>query len=402
MRKNWPKVCLGEVLKRAERFESRDELVEYPFAGTYSFARGIFVGERKLGSTFALPKVQRIHEGDFVYCKIMAWEGAFGLVPKEAHRCVLSGAFVTYELNRNRIDPQFLDYFFKVPTHWRSVGSQSSGTNVRRQSLHPTEFEKAEIPLPPLSEQRRIVARIEELAKKIEEARELRQRALEETAQVMPADERRIWDDDSLRESKRLENLTLFLARGRQSEQGDSEHFLIKTQHVQQGRYIPTRMRLAPHTAAKVRPEALVRTGDILIACSAAGCLGRVARYEANGHVASTDTHVAIARPNPDVVDPDYLYAYLRGSQGQHQLRSRERGDWQREKVGFRLTELNLNDLRAVPVPVPSLAEQRDIVAYLDDLQKKTNDLKALQAETSAELDALMPSILDKAFRGEL
>jgi hypothetical protein len=38
---------------------------------------------------------------------------------------------------------------------------------------------------------------------------------------------------------------------------------------------------------------------------------------------------------------------------------------------------------------------------YLDDLQKETDALKALQSETSTELDALMPSILDKAFRGK-
>src|SRR5947209_3135167 len=115
MNNSWPTAKLGEVLKRVERFESREELTEYPFAGTYSFARGIFVSVRKFGSTFALPKIQRIREGDFVYCKIMAWEGAFGLVPKEADNCVLSGAFVVYELDDKRIDPKFIDYFFKVP-----------------------------------------------------------------------------------------------------------------------------------------------------------------------------------------------------------------------------------------------------------------------------------------------
>jgi type I restriction enzyme S subunit len=38
----------------------------------------------------------------------------------------------------------------------------------------------------------------------------------------------------------------------------------------------------------------------------------------------------------------------------------------------------------------------------LDDLQSKHDALKCLQNETAAELDALMPSILDRAFRGEL
>ena len=34
--KQWSLVKLGEVLKRVERFEPRDDLAEYPFAGTYS------------------------------------------------------------------------------------------------------------------------------------------------------------------------------------------------------------------------------------------------------------------------------------------------------------------------------------------------------------------------------
>ena len=42
------------------------------------------------------------------------------------------------------------------------------------------------------------------------------------------------------------------------------------------------------------------------------------------------------------------------------------------------------------------------IVAYLDGLQAKVDQLKKLQAETAAELAALLPSILDKAFKGEL
>jgi len=48
------------------------------------------------------------------------------------------------------------------------------------------------------------------------------------------------------------------------------------------------------------------------------------------------------------------------------------------------------------------LDEQRRIVAYLDDIQSKIDTLKKLQAETAEELNALLPSVLDKAFKGEL
>ncbi len=46
--------------------------------------------------------------------------------------------------------------------------------------------------------------------------------------------------------------------------------------------------------------------------------------------------------------------------------------------------------------------EQRRIVAFLDGLQAKINAVRELQAESGKELSALMPSILDKAFKGEL
>jgi len=46
--------------------------------------------------------------------------------------------------------------------------------------------------------------------------------------------------------------------------------------------------------------------------------------------------------------------------------------------------------------------EQRRIVAELHALQGEVDTLKHLQAETAAELDALLPSVLDRAFRGAL
>jgi type I restriction enzyme S subunit len=46
--------------------------------------------------------------------------------------------------------------------------------------------------------------------------------------------------------------------------------------------------------------------------------------------------------------------------------------------------------------------EQRHIVADLDGSQAKLNALKELQVKGGEELSALMPSILDKAFKGEL
>ena len=53
-------------------------------------------------------------------------------------------------------------------------------------------------------------------------------------------------------------------------------------------------------------------------------------------------------------------------------------------------------------VNVLPLDEQRRIVAYLDGLQAKVNALRELQSQSQEELDALLPSVLDWAFKGEV
>jgi type I restriction enzyme S subunit len=63
---------------------------------------------------------------------------------------------------------------------------------------------------------------------------------------------------------------------------------------------------------------------------------------------------------------------------------------------------VNSKKLAALPISLPPLDEQRRILAYLDGLQAKVNALRELQSASGQELSALMPSILDKAFKGEL
>jgi len=52
--------------------------------------------------------------------------------------------------------------------------------------------------------------------------------------------------------------------------------------------------------------------------------------------------------------------------------------------------------------PIPPLNERRCIAAYLDSVQARLASLRELQSETQEELDALLSSVLDRAFKGEL
>src|SRR3546814_9842440 len=63
---------------------------------------------------------------------------------------------------------------------------------------------------------------------------------------------------------------------------------------------------------------------------------------------------------------------------------------------------LNIGALRRFPFILPSLSEQEELGRQLTELQSKSRGIKLLQSETTAELDAMITSILDTAFRGGL
>jgi type I restriction enzyme, S subunit len=72
------------------------------------------------------------------------------------------------------------------------------------------------------------------------------------------------------------------------------------------------------------------------------------------------------------------------------------------EKEGTGQPNMNGKKLANLIVPIPPIPDQERIVSYLNDIDAKTNSLKQLQAESAVELNALLPTILDQAFRGEL
>lgn len=399
MSQSWPVVALGEVIEHRKEFIEIQDAEQYKRCRVQLHAKGIVLRDVVSGADIRTKRQQVCRTGEFLVAEIDAKLGGFGIVPEELEDAIVSSHYFLFTVNETKLERSFLDYYIRTAIFQDQVTAQGSTNYAAIRPQHVLEYT---IPLPPLDEQRRIVARIEALASRVAEAQRLRAEAIAQVETFVQAKEMQIWPNAWLNDAPTLADITKHLARGRQSKQGESNHYLIKTRHVQMGKYVRSDMMLDTDVAEKVSADACAQYGDILIACSAAGCLGRVAQFDVTDQMASTDTHVAIARANPEIVLPEYLYAYLRGAQGQYQLRSRERGDWQREKISFRLTELNMNDLQKVPVPIPSLDEQSRIVASVNELHAKVSQLHHYQTSTQVELDALLPAILDKAFRGEL
>ena len=150
------RVAVADVVRQRAPDVLVEPDVSYPFAGVYSFGKGVFKGHVKQGAEFAYPKLSRLKTGDFIYPKLMAWEGALGVVPPECDGCVVSPEFPVFEIDEDQVLPEVFDVYFRDPQTWQNLQGGSTGTNARRRRLNPVDFLKLEVPVPSKETQRRL------------------------------------------------------------------------------------------------------------------------------------------------------------------------------------------------------------------------------------------------------
>ena len=107
---------------------------------------------------------------------------------------------------------------------------------------------------------------------------------------------------------------------------------------------------------------------------------------------AATNQNVAAIHAYETDHLPEYLYWWLFGNY--QKSRATETGTAQPALSGERVTQIR--------IPIPPVDEQRRIVDELTAWQARVEALKHLQTEIAIELEALLPSILDGALKGEL
>jgi len=151
----------------------------YRQLGVKLWGQGAYEREAIEGSQTKYKTLSMVQENDIVVNKIWARNGAVAVVPKDLSGCFVSGEFPTFSPVHDKMVPRWFHWITKTNTFWRKCDEKSQGTSGKNR-IRPEKFLEIEIPLPPVLEQRRIVARIEELAARIEGARELRRRAVEE------------------------------------------------------------------------------------------------------------------------------------------------------------------------------------------------------------------------------
>ena len=391
---HWQEVRLADVL--TERTDTPDPMkIEdgtIPIVSKISFSTGTIElrNDRKTRTKMILARA-----GDLLVSGINAAKGAIAL--HDATRNAPIAATIHYAAycpDESRADVRYLWYLLRSEA-FRTILKRNLPGGVKTE-LKAHRLLPIKVPLPPLDEQRRIVARIEKLAALIEVAQELRVKAREETEAFTTSSvisvfdwnsSRTGWEPQPLRKAAEIKR-GRFAHRPRNAPQFyDGDIPFIQIGDISSSnRYIQQYSQTLNKDGLGI--SRMFTSGTVVIAITGAtiGATG-ILTFDS----CFPDSIVGLtAREN--VALPKFVYWALE--------------DVKREALAeaTQTTQpnINLRILNKLMIPIPPLPEQQHVVDHLEYLQAQVDELTALQESTQAELEALLPSVLDRAFKGEL
>ena len=376
-------IPLSKVVLSVERPEVPDVEKMYRQIGVKLWGEGAYERETISGSQTSYSTLSQVKTDDIIVNKIWARNGSVAVVPRGLDGCYRSSEFPTFVPIQNKLYPRWFHWLTKTSSFWEQCDDKSRGTSGKNR-IRPEKFLEIVIPLPTYKEQQRIVVRIEEFAAKIEEAQGLFKatgsdmyNTLLSKYYSMVKDTKRL----PMKEVAPLERRPIQLDLGKEYHELGIRSFGKGTFHK------------APLTGASLGTKHIfqIEANDLLfnIVFAWEGAVA-VAKVEDYGRVGSHRFLTCV--PKKGLATSSFLCFHFLTEHGLQQLRDASPGSAGRNRT------LGIKALEEILVPVPDFEKQLEF----DALQEKFNEVKLLNTKTKAELDALLPSILDKAFKGEL
>jgi len=399
---HWEEVPLKRILTYLDDRIELDDLEEYSTITVKRRHGGLEEREKLLGREIKTKKQFRLAPGAFIISRVQCWHQAYAIVPDSVPPNMIASTNYDQFLISPDVDRRFFWWLSHSPRFTETVRSSAVGVVIEKMVFDREAWLEKEIPLPPLPEQYRIVARIEELAAKVNEARRLRESAAKEVDLLIPRKTASSLDEADWQKKQLSEILAEFPRNGLSPKTkvsaGGRPMLRINAVSSARTRFVDmTAMHKVEASDAESAPFVLQQDDVFIVRYN--GDINRVAKAaifksEEPCEAVFPDKLMRL-RPDRTKMSPDFLVYAMSASSVRRQVE--EIGKTTAGNIGISGT-----NVKSFIVPVPPINQQNRIVAELDVLQAEVDALKKLQAEITAELDALLPSILDRAFKGEL
>jgi type I restriction enzyme S subunit len=371
---------LGEFLHRQYDSIAIDDFSNYKRITIKTKGQGISLRDAVEGIEIGTKNQFKVKENQFLLSKIDAMNGAFGIVPKECDEGIITGNFWTYNIDESFIDREYLRFLCLKQVFTKFSIEASEGT-TNRKYLREDKFLNLSLNLPELPEQKRIVSKIENIKTKIEAIQKLRAEQEKEINNLRNS----IYTD--------LQNEFNLVPIGQILVEKNNQVEIVPTETYKQ---VTVRME---HKGVNIRclikgseigsKQYLANEGDFIISKIDArnGAMGMIPA-ELEGAVVTGD--FPLFNFSDDVI-PLYFYHFSNTHYFDNACKQASEGTTNRKR-------LKLDRFSKIEIPLPSIEEQNRIVAILN----KANNIRQTHKEQAQELTELLPSLLDKAFKGEL
>lgn len=402
MTSTWHSIQLKELLRYHEELVELNDMTEYVTITVKRRHGGLEEREKFFGHQIKTKKQYRLKPGTFIISRIQCWHEAYAIVPEKIPSNMIASLNYDQFIIQPKIDPRFFWWLSYSPLFIKTIRDSAYGVVIEKMVFNRDSWLERSIPIPELSEQKRIVARIEEIVRRIESARVLRRQAEEKLEVLVNTIARRMLsavNDEVSELQSLLDDKDSGIQTGPFGVQLSSSDFtdsgvpILTIGNIQDNGLRLQNLRYVSNEKARQLSRFTVKEGDILFARM--GTVGRccVIPKEAEGWL--FNYHLIRVTLDKSRVDPGYAKWFIRASTDVENYLSKKIRGATRQGVNSKI-------LSSLPFRIPSLSRQRDIVTYLDGLQTKEGDIKNLQKWTANRFDDFVPLILDKAFRGEL
>ena len=327
----------------------------------------------------------KIEENDILIAMSGATTGKIGLYKRK------DVAYLNQRVGLFRIKNgdlrRYLLYFLSTQVEENLLKSLGAA----QPNLSSSQINEMETPIPPLEEQKRIVAKIDTLFAKIDKAISLTETSLLQAKNLLPSIIDETFDsfDAEKVDLKSISESIQYGYTGKTIE--DGQYYYLRITDIQGG---VVNYQAAPYSdieGINIEKNKLNK-GDILFA--------RTGATAGKSYLFNDDVEAVFASYlirvvcNQDIVRPSFVKWFFLSANYWKQIYGNIIGAAQPNFNGKKLGELNLK--------IPSLEQQELVIGYLEKVSKQTKETQSKLKNQLAYLKQLKSSILSKAFKGEL
>ncbi|HCT9261300.1 TPA: restriction endonuclease subunit S [Proteus mirabilis] len=379
----WPLEKLGSVLDKSENWIEVQPDKEYSEVTVRLWGKGVNLRGIKIGSEIGSSRRLSVSEGQFIISRIDARHGACGLVPRNLDGAVVTNDFPVYTPKENKILPRYLELISKTHFFVDACKRASEGTTNRVRLKEPRFF-NIEIPLPDIAVQKVVVDKVDFALGKLEEIKLLRSSLLDDAQAMLSSAFHKIIEGAVYKPMSAVAPIVR-----RQIEiTVDGEYPELGARSFGKGIFHKPTLIGAELDWQKLYT---VHSGDLVLS-NIKAWEGAIAAAGDNDHGRVGSHRYITCVPVEGVTTANFLAFYLLTQEGIEQVQAASPGSADRNRT------LAMKRLEKIKVPVPDYDKQ----LWFNQLQSYVGKIKQAQSENEIELEALMPSILDKAFKGEL